>query len=377
MKHSLVLLLLAFLFVSACGAPAARLPDEPSEDGGLPSSPDSGEDSLRDGGEGDGGGEDASVPDGGDGGSHEDGGTEDGGIDDGGTSDGGGHQDAGSDGGGEDGGFTSDGGEPDGGTAAERIRVLTFNLRTPVTSPLDMDKRTQAVIDFITAHQPDFVALQEVVSSSWIANRAEVIATSTTPRYDWTWKKSHAATGVDEGVAVLTRWPVSWRGDVALPHKDTFLGFIRIVVGVEVETAAGPLAFFSTHLMVDEKEKEKADQALAAGAFAESRTLPRGSFLAGDMNAKPDQLAMKVLRGAASHSGVSLDYLDGWLHLRPAEPGYTFPSNAPEKRIDYIYAVPGTESTPSPVSCSLVLDAMVNGSFPSDHVGVLCDFEVP
>src|SRR5690606_1484319 len=116
---------------------------------------------------------------------------------------------------------------------------------------------------------------------------------------------------------------------------------------------------------------DRADQAVEALAFARAQHEPGvPAYLAGDLNAPPDELAMRVLRGEASHEGTTGDLTDAWLQATTT-PGYTIPSDAPERRIDYIYAFPdaGTATT-----CATVLAQPVDGIRASDHLGVLCQF---
>jgi endonuclease/exonuclease/phosphatase family metal-dependent hydrolase len=75
-----------------------------------------------------------------------------------------------------------------------------------------------------------------------------------------------------------------------------------------------------------------------------------------------------VLRGAATHGGVTGDLVDAW---PPGSPGYTIPSGAPARRIDYIYALPGGGAA---TACLTVLADPVDGVRASDHLGVLCTF---
>lgn len=256
-----------------------------------------------------------------------------------------------------------------GGSAPVDLRVLTINLKTPVTGGDDVETRTQIVIDAIDLLQPDFVALQEVTVTSSSTNRAEAIADAT--GYEWGWYVTHDFVVYQEGPGYLSRWPVSWTETVDLPHDDLGGTVTRVTLGVGLQTPHGELSFFSSHATVDPDEQVKADQALASWQFVHSKDNGLPAFFAGDLNAEPDSLAMQFLRGEATHDGMTGDFTDAWLEVNASDPGYTIPSDAPERRIDYIYMAPSSASV---VACELVFDEAVEGVYASDHIGVLCDF---
>jgi endonuclease/exonuclease/phosphatase family metal-dependent hydrolase len=95
------------------------------------------------------------------------------------------------------------------------------------------------------------------------------------------------------------------------------------------------------------------------------------------MNSVPDTLPMRFLRGETPYQGATGDLSDAWKTMNPKDPGFTDPSSGPQDRIDYIYVIPGPTGAPKVQSCRLVLDKPVNGIYASDHIGVLCTFEVP
>jgi len=55
--------------------------------------------------------------------------------------------------------------------------------------------------------------------------------------------------------------------------------------------------------------------------------------------------------------------------LRPGEPGYTFPADDPEIRIDYIWLDPGDAGL-SPAVIERILVERVGGVTGSDHYGL-------
>jgi endonuclease/exonuclease/phosphatase family metal-dependent hydrolase len=181
----------------------------------------------------------------------------------------------------------------------------------------------------------------------------------------------------EEGPGLLSRWPIVWSGTAPLPHDDLAGLSTRKVIAAHVEAPNGRVGLFSTHMTIDEDASVKADQAKAAYDYVAAHVADLATFFAGDLNAEPDALAMEYLRGQAMHAGTSGDLVDAWMTVNPADPGFSFSSSEPNKRIDYIYASPGGLQPPVPTHCEIVFDEPVAGTAVSDHLGVLCSFALP
>ena len=268
--------------------------------------------------------------------------------------------------------------EPD--AEAQIISVLTINLLNPLNPPsLDGDNRNRIVADFINAAQPDFVLNQEVVQSVIVVNRAQMLSDLT--GYFYEWEMTHDVPYVfQEGIAILSKWPIAWSEAVQLPHEEFggLIGdmFTRSVLGVGATTPSGEINVFCSHMTISLDQTKKADQSAAIVDFISGfpSTLP--GFFGGDLNATPDSLAMQLTRGESSHNGTQGNFTDAWPAVNGADPGYTSTSEDPTKRIDYIYIVPGSGPGAETVDCELVFTEPVNGLMASDHLGVFCRFAV-
>jgi len=254
--------------------------------------------------------------------------------------------------------------------------VLTINLKHPLLGLGDAQKRLQIVADKIVERQPDLVALQEVIREDESQpSFAEQLAEMT--GFEWIWEYTFSVPFLfEEGLGILSRWPVIWSDSQFLPHTDLLL-FQRKVLGARLAFPHGDMQFFCTHMTTDSNETTEADQALAVNQFITDHPSPLPGFLAGDLNAEPDTLAMRFLRGDAEYLGFTGNLVDAWMTANPGVDGYTIPSNDPDRRIDYIYMVPGTEQTAEVDSCEIVFDKPVGGLHASDHLGVLCHFTIP
>ena len=257
-------------------------------------------------------------------------------------------------------------------TGTRTIKVLTMNLKTALPSDSTFAQRTQLVASLITTEQPDLVALQEVTETSSMQNRGEALAAMT--GYSFRFKKTHELLVGNEGIGILARGQITWSGNADLPHTE--LGLLhRAVLGARVtlpgDTMPSVVELYATHFTVAGSTDDRADQAATALEFARSNHqagVP--AFFAGDLNAEPSELAMKMLRGAASYDGVTGDLVDAWPTGGTGN-GFTIPSDAPDRRIDYIYALP---QSMTPSSCKTVLVDQIGGVYASDHLGVLCSF---
>jgi endonuclease/exonuclease/phosphatase family metal-dependent hydrolase len=203
------------------------------------------------------------------------------------------------------------------------------------------------------------------------SNRAEAIAAAT--GYQWDWKVAHDVAVYQEGTGFVSRWPVLWTEAIDLPHGE-FGITKRVTIGAGIDTPYGELAFFSSHATLSPDEAVKADQALATWQLMSAHDNGQPAFLGADMNAEPGTLAMRMLRGEATHDGYTGDLLDAWTAANPSLEGLTNPSDAPDKRIDYVYV---RNSDAAAISCELVLTAPVDGLYASDHLGVMCDVSWP
>jgi endonuclease/exonuclease/phosphatase family metal-dependent hydrolase len=99
----------------------------------------------------------------------------------------------------------------------------------------------------------------------------------------------------------------------------------------------------------------------------------------GDFNAEPDSDEMRYLRGLTGLGGPCVYFADAF-HVAGEGPGATFarrnpfaaPQREPDRRIDYVYVRgPDDAQRGEPTSARVCFDAAHEGTFPSDHFGVV------
>lgn len=236
------------------------------------------------------------------------------------------------------------------------LRVMTYNIHFG-------HENVPRLASVICAQEADVVALQEVdvhwsERSGWADQAAEIAAACGMEfRYGPIYDLPPLEPGKPNrrfGVAILTRLPiVSWKN-----HPLTRLstqadaapapapGFLQVTVdagGTEVDV-------YSTHL--DFRPDPSVRRTQVGEMLAILGDLERPTILMGDLNAPPERPELAPL----------------FAHLRDAwagqaGPGPTFPGDAPERRIDYVFVA-------GPLAVS---GARVPDTDASDHRAVVAD----
>lgn len=266
---------------------------------------------------------------------------------------------------------------------SEPIGVLTLNLwgtNGPVRERLD------ALIRYLEATKPAVVALQEVRFLDG-RSQSELIAEACgypAQHYDRSWGSGDE----EEGLAVLSRHPLTASPSVPLPGKDKDVP--RQLQRVEVEVHGRPLLLANTHLAFRRRhgglrlrQVRRIVETLPSGTDAGDGALDRGDeaatrpvVLVGDLNAAPWSRAVRRLQASAPR-GAGLRDAQAATAGRPRA---TFSLANPYanqywllgRRVDHVLVGPGLR----------VLDAQrvltgADAPVVSDHYGVRVDLVVP
>lgn len=151
------------------------------------------------------------------------------------------------------------------------------------------------------------------------------------------------------GNAILTRYPVLEHGVAPLPRGGVAMrrGYLwaRLDIGGGQE-----MLVIATHL--HHVEEDHAVRQLQVPRLVEFWGGREGTVLMGDFNAEPgwpelDPLLQAGLRDAFAEAGAGA--------------GYTWPSPAPDRRIDYVWLSPDLKPS----------DLVIPQSTASDHLGVV------
>lgn len=212
----------------------------------------------------------------------------------------------------------------------DTLRLLTFNIRhgEGLDDRLDLGR----IADVIAAQDADVVALQEVdrhfgersgfADQAWILGRHLQMSAV----FGGEVREPPPAPGQpprEYGSAVLSRLPIAaWRF-IPLPtwpgHEGRGVLFADLVVG-EHSVRVG-----SAHLSHEDPEPRLAQTRLIRQIITDGE---RPTVLLGDLNAGPDDVAIPPLTDVLT---------DAWATAGTG-PGFTFPADHPEVRIDYVLA---------------------------------------
>jgi endonuclease/exonuclease/phosphatase family metal-dependent hydrolase len=247
-------------------------------------------------------------------------------------------------------------------SAADTIRVLTYNI----FAGNDLERRSNLarVAALIDTLRGDIVLLQEVdrlTGRSGGVDQPSVLADATGMHV--VFGRSIDFGGGEYGNAILSRWAV--RSVRVLPLDSLLPTTVaadvqeaRTALHVVIETPAGPVHVVNTHLDHRAGSAIRPAQALSLLAYlADAVPADQPLILGGDLNAVPDAVEVRALRSR---------FVDTWLECG-AGPGFTFRTDRPDRRIDYILL-----SGPPRCASARVVERPL-----SDHLPVFAEIVLP
>lgn len=204
------------------------------------------------------------------------------------------------------------------------IRVLSYNILHGATTNRDND--LDVVAGVINKIEPDLVALQEM---DYKTNRADKIdiTTAIAQKTEMVsiFAKAMDYNGGEYGQALLSKHTFLKTGKIDLPHE--FGNEPRIAVDALIVLPSGDtIKLAGTHLDHLKESPDRIKQVKKLNEVLLDNKYP--TILAGDLNDVPGSKAIELLE---SHWGSSYDEKD---------PQPTFPSQAPEVKIDYVMFYP-------------------------------------
>lgn len=244
------------------------------------------------------------------------------------------------------------------------MKIMTLNLNFCESTHGPWPVRRELIVEAIRQHTPEVVAFQAVrkdVPSEHGRDQATQVA-DRLPEFKHVLFVAAAdhEDGKQDGSAFLSR--------VAFEHVEhTVLDLgakpdeaedqaPRVVVCARMTSPA--LSIFNSHYSWSYRQAVSN----VTEALSYMRQVPGAAVLVGDLNTSPDSDLMRRL--------ATEGWTDVWAHLRPHDAGYTFESNAPDKRIDYVW------TTGDLVSSLKAIDLVkewpnAHGARLSDHLGLV------
>jgi endonuclease/exonuclease/phosphatase family metal-dependent hydrolase len=241
------------------------------------------------------------------------------------------------------------------------------------------EERLVAIRAGLGSLAPDVIGMQEVLRYPGF-DQADLIAHGL--GYDVAWGKASENHGFPMGNAILSRWPILQTAVFPLPNGGTDES--RSIVFAELQAPFGRVPFFCTHLNWKLHHGHVRQLQVRAVADVVARLAPVGKtfppVVVGDFNAEPDSDEIRFMRGRTGLGGTCVYFADAFGIAADGSAGATFskrnpfaePLREPERRIDYVFVRgPDDSQRGEPVSAALCFAEGHDGTFPSDHFGVV------
>ena len=232
-------------------------------------------------------------------------------------------------------------------TASKTIKVLTFNIYHGATMKGDFN--LDVLAGLIKKADPDLVAMQEVDFKTQRAKNYDLATelgwrTKMAPLFG----KAMPYSGGEYGEAILSKWSFISSKNIALPAtpgKEP-----RAALMITTVTGSGDtISFIGTHLS-HENSENRILQIKKINEVFEKVNYP--SLLAGDLNDIPGSDAINLLEKF-------------WTPTYDKDnPAFTYPSDKPDRKIDYIMYRPAD-------SWEIIDTKVIQDSIASDHCAYL------
>ena len=203
----------------------------------------------------------------------------------------------------------------------KKITAATFNIfhcEDFRREKIDFD----AFAEYISSFEADIIGLNEVHGKGEHPDydaQTEILAEKL-GYYGYFGKATEIEGANPFGNAVLTRLPVKKCVTVPIPDPETpaYDGYYETRCVIAMELADPELTVLVTHFGLNPDEQENAVKTVLS-------VIPNGSCVfMGDLNARPDAPVLAPIKARLKDTA-------------PDEKLYTFPSNAPYRKIDYIF----------------------------------------
>ena len=240
------------------------------------------------------------------------------------------------------------------------------------------EERLVGIRHGLRALAPDVIGMQEVLCFPEMDQAALV---SEGLGYEIAWGRASENHGFPAGNAILSRWPIARREVVELPTGGS--DEQRSIVFAELASPFGNVPVFCTHLNWKLHHGHIRQLQVKALTEAVARLAPIDGFPAlvmGDFNAEPDSDEIRFMRGLAGLGGPCVYFADSFGVAGDGSQGTTFSKRnpfaavcrEPERRIDYVFVRgPDDSQRGEPTEASVCFDQPHEGTFPSDHFGVI------
>lgn len=250
-----------------------------------------------------------------------------------------------------------------------RFRIATFNLHQDLRRWID---RREVIVQQLAELNADIVCLNEVAipidSGRWVWIRTKEKGL----RYSYLQQNKTGGLGDVEGQGILTRFPVLESGFFEFEARG------RIAQVVKLEIGEADLDVYLTHLhhvRIEDGLREYQVQRLLA--WVDSRDAPIARLICGDFNATPEMRSIQLMRQRFQPTQLEPTFATPLRALVDPDPQFSGEFEGTFVAcLDYIWYAPPLRLIASN-RCFDKPSANDHELWPSDHVGVWADFELP
>ncbi len=236
-----------------------------------------------------------------------------------------------------------------GAAATETIRILAYNIHhgEGMDEVIDLKRIASLILEY----DPDIVALQEVDSVVARTNRVDQAKelgrlTNMEPVFG----RFMEYQGGAYGMAMLSKWPIVESHNYRLPDGDE----PRSSVTITVKSPLSGKTIRISDIHFYRTEEERLSQAIELEKHLTPFDIP--TVLAGDFNSLPGSRVMTHLER-------------NWQIVNKVGNSKTFPSDGPEREIDYFLLRPET-------AFEVVSHTVLSEPVASDHSPILIDLAI-
>ena len=210
------------------------------------------------------------------------------------------------------------------------LRVLTYNIHAGKDAA--QVHNLERVAGIIREARADIVLLQEVDRRTQrSAGEDQLEALGRLTGMFTAFGKSLDYQGGDYGIAILSRFPIDSARVVPLPvqppqPRSGVANEPRVGLHAVIRAPQGRIDVLNTHIDPAGAPTFRHQEVIHLLAHVQ-RATSGAVILGGDLNARPDTPEI---------AAITLAFTDSWARCGKAGSGHTFPSNAPDRRIDYL-----------------------------------------
>jgi len=251
-------------------------------------------------------------------------------------------------------------------TKNNRIRIMTYNIHhgEGIDGKVDVER----IAKLIDSLKVDLVALQEVDRGVERTKKIDIMKIlSDKTGLNYSFFKNIDYQGGEYGNGILSRFPIVKQDN--LHYKMIREGEQRGLLQTIVKIDEDEIAYMNTHIDYRQDDTERVMNVEEIRDLVKTKYNEFPMIICGDFNDLPE---------SRTHVLMKENFVDIW-ELKGEGDGFTYPTENPEKRIDYIFFRLPEVKTGKNDKGKFKLNPLfieVIESTASDHLPLVSDFEI-